>query len=340
MATLIKGRRYPKTKTPKQLRLFAVPISTEYIAVYDINNYTDFEANTFHINMDIHENDSGSTTLALPGNTFSKTRLLGALVTCATQFARATRIREPYAKRINRFSKAFNLPEMRNLPVVFVICKAICNTPADVFSLIEANLLLIFFARTFMLLTLFSPTKDTRAHSLMTPEETIAQLNAREHFSEGDVLPVAKPLILLHPDICFCLTLITLASSKQPPPPPLLTTSMGTDDGAAPYLTTLLEATPMDSDDEFRPDPWIPQTIIIAAIPLQWTCLNRGYGITHSATLSFCPGSTVRGVVKPYFTTNSSSTIRIDILVVSIAQNTVFKRASSLGSRISCPRVV
>ena len=72
---------------------------------------------------------------------------------------------------------------------------------------------------------------------------------------------------------------------------------------------------------------------------MTWSCLNRDYAVTFNHNLSFCPGSTVRGVVKPYFVTNPCA-VRTDTLTISIANNFVFQRALFSGTRASYTSVV
>jgi hypothetical protein len=98
IATLIKGRWQPSSDSAKQLRFFTVPLSAENITADDLTSYSDCEANTVHIAIDIQDNDSGITTAALPGKTSAETRRLLTLATCATQFAHATRNRDPDAE--------------------------------------------------------------------------------------------------------------------------------------------------------------------------------------------------------------------------------------------------
>jgi hypothetical protein len=75
----------------------------------------------------------------------------------------------------------------------------------------------------------------------MTVEEAAAQLNYIQHFYQGGLSLVVKSPIRLPPDTFFRLLLLTLLAYQQNNGPP---TSMGTDDGVAPYLPALFEATP------------------------------------------------------------------------------------------------
>ena len=74
----------------------------------DLTSYSDREANTVYMSIDIHDNDSGFTTTALPGKTSDETRQLIAMATCATQFTHATRNRDSDVDRLDIFSHAFN----------------------------------------------------------------------------------------------------------------------------------------------------------------------------------------------------------------------------------------
>ena len=134
----------------------------------------------------------------------------------------------------------------------------------------------------------------------MTTKEAATQLNYREHFYQGGLSHVVKSPIRLPPDT-FRMILLTLVSYQQNNAP---STSMGIDDGAAPYFLALLEATPRDTRYGSRPAPWITPNVASADIPLTWNCVNRGSSVTCNNTLSFCPGSTVRGEVTPYLVTN------------------------------------
>ena len=58
-------------------------------------------------------------------------------------------------------------------------------------------------------------------------------------------------------------------------------------------------------------------------IPLTWQCLDRNYILNPNDSLSFCPGSSMRGVIKPYFV-NIPGAIRTNTLTVSIANSQVF----------------
>ena len=170
----------------------------------------------------------------------------------------------------------------------------------------------------------------------MSAEETAAQLNFREHFYQGGLSLQVKSTLRLPPDTLFRLLLLTLLSYQQNNIPP---TSMGKDDGAALYLPDLLAATPRDRGNGYRPAPWITPNVATADRSLNWTCLDRAYTATFNGSLSFCPGSTVRGEIKPYYITNPGA-IRTDTLAVSIADSTVFQRALFSGTRASYPGVV
>jgi hypothetical protein len=335
IATAVKRRWQPNTDNPKQLRFFTVPLSEENITADDLTSYNDCEANTVFMTFDIQDNDSGIISSALTGKTTAATRRLLTLATCAVQFTYATRNRDPDAHRLNELSRALNFPEIRKISTAAPTFLALCSTPSDAFTLIDAKSLLIPFARTSMLIT-FSPVKDIGAHSLMSAEEAATQLNFREHFYQGGLSLQVKSTIRLPPDTLFRLLLLTLLSYQQNNTPP---TSMGLDDGAASYLPDLLAATPRDRENGYRPAPWITPNIASANTTLNWTCLDRAYTTTINNTLSFCPGSTVRGVIKPYFVTNPGA-IRTDTLSVSIADSTVFQRALFSGTRASYPGVV
>ena len=107
---------------------------------------------------------------------------------------------------------------------------------------------------------------------------------------------VVKSPIRLPPDTFFRLILLTVVSYQQNYTPP---TSMGADNGVAPYLLALLDATLRDAKNGFRQAPWITPNIATADIPLTWNCLNREYSVTCNYSLSFSLGSPVRGVIKP-----------------------------------------
>ncbi len=124
----------------------------------------------------------------------------------------------------------------------------------------------------------------------------------------------------LAPIHLFRLLLLTLLSYQQNNIPP---TSMGLDDGAAFYLPDLLAATPRDRGNGYRPAIWTTPDVASTYRSLNWTRLDRAYTATINGTLSFCPGSTFRGEIKPYFITNLGAT-RTDTLAVSIADSTVF----------------
>ena len=78
---------------------------------------------------------------------------------------------------------------------------------------------------------------------------------------------------------------------------------MGTDDGATDYLPQLLAATLVDMLRGYRPAPWLTLSTSDANNPLNWQCLDRNYTLTNNESLSFCPGSNIRGEIKPYFVT-------------------------------------
>jgi hypothetical protein len=328
IATSIKHRWQPNYANPKQLRFFTVPLSAENITSDDLTSYSECEANTVFISFDIQDNDSGITSSALTGKTTTETRRLLTIATCAVQFTYATRHRDPDVLRLTELSHALNFPEIRKISTTSPTFIALCSTPSDAFTLIDTKSLLIPFARTSLLIT-FSPIKDIGAHSLMTAEEVAAQLNFREHFYQGGLSIQIKATVRLPPDTLFQLLLLTLLSYQQNGIPP---TSMGQDNGAAPYLPDLLEATPRDRGFGFRPAPWITPNVATADKSLNWTCLDRAYSATVNHTLSFCPGSTVRGEIKPYFITNPCA-IWTNTLAVSIVDNAVFQRALFSGTR-------
>ena len=91
-------------------------------------------------------------------------RHLLTLATCAVQVTYATRNKDPDAHRLNELSHAFNFPEIRKTSITSPTFLALCSSPTDAFTLIDAKSLLIPFARTSMLIT-FSPVKDIGAHS-------------------------------------------------------------------------------------------------------------------------------------------------------------------------------
>ena len=147
---------------------------------------------------------------------------------------------------------------------------------------------------------------------------------------------MVKSSTRLPPDTFFRLLLLTLLSYQQNSGPP---TSMSTDDGAAPYLLALLEATSCDTKYGFRLAPWITPTIATAELPLTWTCLSRDYAVNFNHNLSFCLGSTTGGVVKPYFVTNTGA-VRTDTLTTSIEEifvlNEPYSRVLGLATHASC----
>jgi hypothetical protein len=81
------------------------------------------------MSIDMHDNDSGFTTSALPGKTSDETRKLFILATCATKFTNATKNSDPNANRLDRFSHAFNFPELRKPTRTSPMCTTICNIP-------------------------------------------------------------------------------------------------------------------------------------------------------------------------------------------------------------------
>ncbi len=79
---------------------------------------------------------------------------------------------------------------------------------------------------------------------------------------------------------------------------------MGEDDGATDYLPSLLYATPTDTMGGFRPAPWLVPSPADPDTPLIWSSLDRNYIPMNSTKHSFCPGSSIRGVIKSYFLIN------------------------------------
>jgi hypothetical protein len=61
-----------------------VPLSAEDLTPDDLTNYSECEANTVHMSIDLQDNDSGFTTVALTGKTSDETRRLITLTTCDT----------------------------------------------------------------------------------------------------------------------------------------------------------------------------------------------------------------------------------------------------------------
>ena len=163
------------------------------------------------MSIDIQDNYSGFITIALPGKTSAETRRLITLATCATQFTHATKNKYLDDDRLDRFSNAFYVPELRKTTTSTPSCANICSTPSNPVILIDAISLLILFARTSMLIT-SSPTRDTDAHSLMTIEEAAAQLSYEDHFYQGGLSLVVKSPIRLPPDTFFRLILPSLLS--------------------------------------------------------------------------------------------------------------------------------
>jgi hypothetical protein len=223
IATLIENRWQPNTDNPKQLRFFKVPLSDGIITADDLTIYTNCEANTAYISIDIQDNDSGFITSALPGTTSDENRRLITLPTCATQFTHTTKKRDPDADKLDRFSHAFNFPQLRKRTTTAMTCTTICSTPLDAFILIDAKSLLIPFARTSMLIT-FSPTRYTRAHSLMTSEEAAAQQRDRNDNCVAPYQPIivnTKPSNTSCDDLRFVdsiLLILTLTRSNQQSP--------------------------------------------------------------------------------------------------------------------------
>ncbi len=101
---------------------------------------------------------------------------------------------------------------------------------------------------------------------------------------------------------------------------------MGLDDGATYYLPQILAATSVDTMAGSRPAPWLTPSLSDPNIPLKWHCLDRNYTLTNNDNLSFCPGSVIRGVIKPYFASNPG-VLRTNNLIVSIANSQVLQRA-------------
>jgi hypothetical protein len=167
----------------------------------------------------------------------------------------------------------------------------------------------------------FSPTKDPSYQAHKSPKTAVALLNHRQFFFQGGLAFTVAASISLPPYVFFNLVLLTLSSYSQLHISP---TSMGTNDGATDYLLQLLAATPIDTMGGFRLAPWLTPSTSDANNPLNWQCLDRNYKLTNNESLSFCPGSSIRGEIKPYFVTNPGVAVRTNNLTVSIANNHVF----------------
>jgi len=239
-------------------------MSTEDPSADEVTPYNDCEANTVHISIDVHDNDSGYTTPAVKGKNMQATRSLITLATCAIQFAHATRNRDPNPDRLNCLSRAINFSEIRKLSGSSTNCMALCTSPSDAFTLIATGNIIIPFARSSISVSFFS-ARDAAADSLITSEGVVAQLNFREHFYQGGLSLIARSPVSLPPDMFFRMVLLTLCYYKQIKGPP---TSMGTDDGAAPYLQDLLEVTPQDPKHGLRNAPWLTPTVADHNVPL------------------------------------------------------------------------
>jgi hypothetical protein len=99
---------------------------------------------------------------------------------------------------------------------------------------------------------------------------------------------------------------------------------MGTDDdGATEYLPQLLATTLIDTMGGFRPPPWIAPSVAEETNSLTWQCLDRNYSLNPNDSLSLCPGSSIRGAIKPYFVSIPGA-VRTNALTVSIANRQVF----------------
>jgi hypothetical protein len=166
----------------------------------------------------------------------------------------------------------------------------------------------------------FSPTRDPSFQAHQSPETVAALLNQGEFFFQGGLALTVTSSISLPPDVFFNLDLLTLSSYAQLH---ILPTSMGTDDGATEYLPQLLAATPIDTMGGFRPPLWITPSAAEETNSLTWQCLDRNYNLNPNDSLSLCPGSSIRGAIKPYFASNPGA-VRTNTLTVSISDSQVF----------------
>ena len=172
----------------------------------------------------------------------------------------------------------------------------------------------------------FSPTKDPSYQAHQSHETTAALLNHRRLFFQGGLALMVTASISLPPDVFFNLVLLTLSCYSQLHIPP---TSTGTYNGATDYLPHILTDTPDYNMACFRPAPWLAPSLSDPNTPLDWHCLDRNYTLTNNDNLSFCSGSIIRGVIKPYFLSNPWD-VRANN---SDGQPTSRKNTSTPGSR-------
>jgi hypothetical protein len=82
--------------------IFTTPLSSDHTNTDDITTYGECEANAVRIYIDIQDNNSGTSTPALPGRDFATSKLLIVLGTLATQYAHATHTRDLNANLLDR----------------------------------------------------------------------------------------------------------------------------------------------------------------------------------------------------------------------------------------------
>ena len=94
--------------------------------------------------------------------------------------------------------------------------------------------------------------------------------------------------------------------------------------GHAPWLARLLQHSPIDTADSFRPLPWLTPSLAIEGENIAWVSSGNMRSIKHNGTMSFCPGAIINGQPQPF---------------VVAAGEVNSPLCSSITFSIACPRV-
>ncbi len=103
--------------------------------------------------------------------------------------------------------------------------------------------------------------------------------------------------------------------------------------GHASWLARLLQHSPTDTADGFRPLPWLTPSLVIEGESVAWVSSCNMLSIMHNGTLLFCPGAIINGQPQPFVATAGEVTSPLcTSTTLSLACPRVFHTTLQSGS--------
>jgi hypothetical protein len=187
-----------------------------------------------------------------------------------------------------------------------------------------------------------APTMDDTQRTSHPKEVPRALRSHKVLFYQGGLVLSVSASIPLPPAAPFQLALLTLLRIHEgdavptPTDRPRQISDVIADvphQGHAPLLARLLQHSPIDTADGFRPLPWLTPSLANEGENVAWVSSGNMRSIKHNGTLSFCPGAIINGQPQPFVVAAGEVTSQLFAsITLSFACPRVFHTALHSGS--------